>query len=828
MATSGTSNFLGSRPIVRTRLIGREVERASARSRLLEEAVPLLTLTGPGGVGKTRLALAIAEDVADHYADGVIWVDLTPLSDPALVPETVANALGTARVGSAPVEEQLALYLRSRQTLLLLDNCEHLLPSVADVIAPLLASCPALQILATSRAPLRIRGEYALSVDPLPVPRSGAHASIEDVAGNPAVQLFMERARAARAAAVEDMASMHAVAEICRRVDGLPLAIELAAARVRLLPLAALRDRLQHRLPLLEGGPRDAPMRQRTIRDTIAWSYDLLTAPEQALFSRLAVFAGGFTLDAAQRVAAVDAQVDAVPLLEHLLDHHLILPMSSPGEPRFTMLETIREFGLERLVQSDAERQTRDRHATYFLDLVQRNQACLAPHLPNGAQVLDQLALEYSNLRAALAWQRESRDVSGLLALGGELIWFWQLRGDLREGQTWLEWGLDQNGEGTAGARASGQFGLSGILERQGDFASAMTLCEAALRYYRTQGDAVMIDRVAEHAASTSLEMGRHDLTQGYIDEAHAALATLGDVPWIRRATNYLHVFRAGLALYQADLPEAKQQLQALLVAEQRITREFGNEHPFANWWLLILGVVAHIEGSLSIALGHFQASMDHAWRHHETSGCACALAHVAGMLAANGRWSEAAWLFGAAEAFCEKVGLDFWGGIWQETRAFGLPQPWYGTEEFSGFARHCRALALQHGLQPSPPLPEPAAAATLWTAGSQAPIEDAIAYALAVDFTTPSSPQPLAVMAASEAETTGAVVLTPREHEVLALLCRRLTNAEISERLFLSRRTVEGHVARLLGKLNVANRRDAVARAARLGLISRDVTLPV
>jgi predicted ATPase/DNA-binding CsgD family transcriptional regulator len=827
MAVSASALPLGTPPIPRTSLVGREVERALARSRLLEEAVPLLTLTGPGGVGKTRLALAITENVADHFADGVIWVDLTPLSDPALVPETVANALGVARVSSAPVEDQLTLHLRSRQTLLLLDNCEHLLPSVADVIAPLLATCPALQILATSRAPLRIRGEYALSVDPLPVPRSGDQASVADVAENPAVQLFLERARAAHAAAVEDGDSLDAVAEICRRVDGLPLAIELAAARVRVLPLAALRDRLQRRLPLLEGGPRDAPARQRTIRDTIAWSYDLLTTPEQALFSRLAVFAGGFTFEAAQRVADLHAQAEVVPLLEHLVDHHLIVPMSSTGEPRFTMLDTIREFGVERLAQSDAERETRDRHAAFFLELVQRLEARLAPHLPNGPQVLDQLAVEYPNIRTALAWQRYSGNVSGLLTLGGELVWFWQLRGDLREGQAWLEWGLAQHGEISAAARASGQFGLSGILERQGNFASAMALCDVALRYYRAHDDAVMIARVAEHAASMSLEMGRDDLTQGYIDEARAALATLDDALWIRRATNYLHVFRATLALYQGDLPEAKRQLQALLAEEQRITRAFGHEHPFANWWLVTLGVVAHIEGSLSIALGDYQASLDHAWRHHETSGCACALAHVAGILAANGRWSDAAWLFGANEAFCDKVGLDFRGGIWQETRAFGLPQPWQGTEELTGLARQYRAMALQHGLQPPPPLPEPVAAAELWAAGSQVPIEEATAYALAVDFTTPSSLRLPAVLTTGEASSTAAVVLTPRERQVLTLLGRRLTNAEMSEHLFLSRRTVEGHVARLLNKLNAVNRRDAVARAARLGLISRDVPLP-
>jgi DNA-binding CsgD family transcriptional regulator len=203
-------------------------------------------------------------------------------------------------------------------------------------------------------------------------------------------------------------------------------------------------------------------------------------------------------------------------------------------------------------------------------------------------------------------------------------------------------------------------------------------------------------------------------------------------------------------------------------------------------------------------------------------------LTHIGGLLAAIGRWPEAAWLFGATEAFCEKAGLDFWGGAWQETRAFGLPQPWQGMEAFTGIAARFRARALQHGLHMPPPLPEPAAAATLWTAGGEVPIEEAIANALAVDFTTPSSLGPQAVMAAGEAGSPAAVVLTPREHQVLALLCQRRTNAEMSALLYLSRRTVEGHVARLLGKLNAANRRDAVARAARLGLISRDVTLSV
>src|SRR5215211_2861775 len=245
--TAPASSLPESFPLPRTRLIGREAERATARELLLNELVPLVTLTGPGGVGKTRLALAIAEDVAERFADGVIWVDLARLSDPALVPSTMASALGIAQFTDDPIEAQIARHLQSRQMLLLLDNCEHLLAGVAGLTAFLLGFCPVLQILATSRAPLRIRGEFDLSVPTLPLPQSGDQGSTAQLADNPAVQLFVERARAVSAASLAGRDSLDDVAAICRRLDGLPLAIELAAARVSVLPLAALRDRLQHR-----------------------------------------------------------------------------------------------------------------------------------------------------------------------------------------------------------------------------------------------------------------------------------------------------------------------------------------------------------------------------------------------------------------------------------------------------------------------------------------------------------------------------------------------------------------------------------------------------
>src|SRR5215213_3922435 len=313
------SSPLGSLPLRRTRLIGREGEIVAARQFLLEDAVPLLTLTGPGGTGKTRLSLAIAEDVADHFADGVVWVDLAPLADPALVPAAVVAALGLRPVADTAIDDVLIHALHPRQTLLLLDNCEHVLDASADLVGSLLARCPALQVLATSRAPLHLQAEQHLPLDPLPLP--GEDAALAIVAQNAAVQLFAERTRAVQPAFALTEANATTVAALCRQLDGLPLAIELAAARSAVLSPEALLAQMSDRLQLLTHGPRDVPARQRTITATIAWSYDLLEASAQAIFRRLAVFVGGFTLGAAEAVAASpsDAKHNSIATLDALV-----------------------------------------------------------------------------------------------------------------------------------------------------------------------------------------------------------------------------------------------------------------------------------------------------------------------------------------------------------------------------------------------------------------------------------------------------------------------------------------------------------------------------
>jgi DNA-binding CsgD family transcriptional regulator len=326
-----------------------------------------------------------------------------------------------------------------------------------------------------------------------------------------------------------------------------------------------------------------------------------------------------------------------------------------------------------------------------------------------------------------------------------------------------------------------------------------------------------------EQAASIALGMDNPDLTNRYIAEALATLASLGDTPWAARAATNVLWLRCVLAKDQGDLPGAEHHLRELIARQRAIAQESGREQSYACLPLLTLGSVEHCHGLLPTALEHYQASLAHAWRFQEAGCAATTLARIAGMAAAVGRWQEAAWLFGATEAYCDKIGLAF-ANVWALTRAFGLPQPWQGENDFTGQAAGMWAETLRRSPEPLPPLPDPAAAAELWAAGGGMSMEDAVAHALTVDLTPPSAARPMAVMARLHAGPSAIVELSPREHEVLAMLCQRLTNAEIADQLFLSRRTVEDHVTRLLGKLNVANRREAAAVAARLGLGSRNL----
>ena len=434
MAAPAPSPSRDPLPIPRTRLIGREDERAIAHSLLVADRVPLLTLTGPGGVGKTRLALAIATDVADRFSDGIAWIDLAPLVDASLVPTTVLHAFGLPPPPRIPVVEALARHLRSRKLLLLFDNCEHVLAETADLIARLLAACPDVQSLATSRAPLRLQGEHILPVDPMALPASD-FLPLDTLALNESVRLFIERARAVRPTFQLDAGNALSIAAICRHLDGLPLALELAAARTAMLSPNALLAQMSDRLRLLRGGARDRPARQQTMREAIAWSYDLLTPDQQTLFRRLAVFAGGFTMEAAAAVASTfrDGE-DVLDSLGVLIEASLVKIESLADEPRIGILETIREFGLERLVASE-EDSIRHQHAEWYLGQA----TAFAPGMPIAGEtaLLDRLSVELENLRAALDWFATRGDAESLARFTGSLTWFWYLRGHAREGLGW-------------------------------------------------------------------------------------------------------------------------------------------------------------------------------------------------------------------------------------------------------------------------------------------------------------------------------------------------------------------------------------------------------
>jgi predicted ATPase/transcriptional regulator with XRE-family HTH domain len=481
-------------PVPLTELIGREAEVVAAAALLdpARSALRLLTLTGPGGVGKTRLALAVAAAVAGAYPDGVTWVDLAPLRDARLVPATTARAMDLRESRGGSSRELLLEHLRERRLMLVLDNCEHL-PGAASVLAELLEGCPHLAMLVTSRAALRLRGERRFPVEPLAAPPEGS-ASFAAIVTAPAVRLFVERARAVAPDFALDAGNAGVVAAVCRRLDGMPLALELAAARVQLLAPGALLRRLDRRLSLLTGGAADLPERQRALRTTLAWSHNLLGPVDQLLFRRLAVFAGGWTVEAAEAVCG-DADLPADDLLERLgvlVDSSLARRIEGGGEPRFGMLETVREYAEEQLLASGDAETVRARHRDWCLALAAAAEPALAGH--DQLEWLARLDAERDNLRAALEWSLadEGGGEAGL-RLAGALWWFWFAWGHLAEGRQWLDRMLARTRPSDPSSRtvqARALLGAGHLARFQGDWAGAGSYSERSLALCEAAGDA--------------------------------------------------------------------------------------------------------------------------------------------------------------------------------------------------------------------------------------------------------------------------------------------------------------------------------------------------
>jgi len=850
-------------PVQSTALIGREKELAASLSLLQREKVRLLTLTGPGGTGKTRLGLQVAAELIDLFPDGVYFVNLAPISDPDLVVPTLAQTLDVKEIAGHPLFDLLKASLRWKHLLLLLDNFEQVVDAAMDVAA-LLAVCPNLKVLVTSRMPLHVRGEQEFAVPPLAVPDPTHLPDLAALSQYEAVSLLIQCAQAVRPDFQVTNANAPAVAEICVRLDGLPLAIELAAARIKLLPPQALLARLGQRLPVLTGGARDVPERQKTLRNTIEWSYELLDAYEQRLFRRLSVFVDGCTLQAAESVSAAlgDVTPSVLDGVTSLIDKNLLLQTAQEEEEsRLMMLETIREFGLERLISSGEWEEIQQAHADYYLWFSEEE---VEPHLwgPRQVRWLQRLEREHDNLRAALRWflkqGTSKQSIQKALRLGAALRSFWLIRGYSSEGRAFLEQALARS-EGSEGSiRAKGLWAAASMADVQGDNDRMEALSKESLTLYRQLGDRRGIGYALLYLGSVSANRGDYATASQLAEEALALRREVGnkhDIAWslylladlVSEQGEYsrghvlleesLALFRElgntrGIALALTSLAwmlffsQSDTVIIHSLLEESIALRRELNDKPSITVPLILSGELALSQGDTSTARSLAEEGVVLSREIGDQLNTAWSLAFLAKVIslqgdqataramyeeglalaiAGNSKWHMARGLEGLAGVLASQGDLVWAARLWGAAEALrgtmGTPiAPVYRA----GYERSVAAARDQLGMQ---------VFTTAWVEGRNITPEQALAAQGPVTLPQPSPAAPSSTPQA-KSSTTSPGGLSVRELEVLRLLATGLTDAQIAEQLVLSLHTIHAHLRTIYSKLGVTSRSAATRYA--------------